>query len=137
MTEYLINTVEGVLEELDTLISNYKHQRDKYDEEEHENMGQFTIGLHFKDKKMVYIRFHETKVNMDIVNKACEDFNLQVMHKHTHDLSKRDEQEVQVIIRRVVSYIIRLGFDEMSITTQDFAVSVSETLNEIRNLTEV
>ena len=30
-----------------------------------------------------YIRFHETKVNMDIVNKACEDFNLQVMHKRT------------------------------------------------------
>lgn len=58
---------------------------DKLDEweDEHENMGEFVIGLHFKDKKKVYIKFHETKVNMDIVNKACEDFNLQVMHKRT------------------------------------------------------
>lgn len=52
-------------------------------EEEHESMGEFTIGLNYKDKKEVYIKFYETEVNMDIVNKACEDFNLRVMHKRT------------------------------------------------------
>lgn len=54
-------------------------------EDEHEDMGEFSIGLQYNDKKMVYINFHESNVNMDIVNKACEDFNLQVMHKHTHE----------------------------------------------------
>ena len=68
-------------------------------EEEHENMGEFVIDLHFKDKKMVYIKFHETKVNMDIVNKACEDFNLQVMHKYTHENYVSGETFVEFELR--------------------------------------
>ena len=39
MTEYIIPTVEGVLEEIDTLISHYEKQRDKNDEKGLEKMA--------------------------------------------------------------------------------------------------
>ena len=39
MTEYEIYTVEGVLEEIDTLISHYEKQRDIYDEKGLEKMS--------------------------------------------------------------------------------------------------
>ena len=39
MTEYMINTVEGALEELNTLVSHYKHERDKKDEKGEEKMS--------------------------------------------------------------------------------------------------
>ena len=55
-------------------------------EEEHEDMGIFTIGLNFQDKKEVYIKFHgnfdNDCVNMNVVDKACEDFDLRLMHKY-------------------------------------------------------
>lgn len=37
--------------------------------------------LKFNDKEEFYIKFHDDIVNMDIVNKVCEDFNLQVVGK--------------------------------------------------------
>lgn len=67
----------------------------------------------------------------------CNSYEYNGELKYYSYLSKRDEQEVQAIIGRIVGYFMRVGFDDMSITTQDFEVSVSETLNEIRNLTEV
>ena len=39
MTEYVIYTVEGVLEEIDTLISHYERQRDINDEKGLEKMA--------------------------------------------------------------------------------------------------
>ena len=39
MTEYAIYTVEGVLEEIDTLISQYERQRDINDEKGLEKMA--------------------------------------------------------------------------------------------------
>lgn len=52
-------------------------------ENEHEDMGEFTLGLKYNDKKEVYLDFNNTEVNMDVVDKVCEDFNLQVMEKLT------------------------------------------------------
>ena len=39
MTEYAINDVEGVLDEISTLISHYSHERDKREEKEQEKMA--------------------------------------------------------------------------------------------------
>ena len=39
MTDYRINTVEEVLDELNTLVSHYKHERDKKDEQGQEKMS--------------------------------------------------------------------------------------------------
>lgn len=54
-------------------------------EEKHEDMGNFTLGLRYNDKKEVYLNFNDTDVNMDIVNKVCEDFNLRIMEKITSE----------------------------------------------------
>lgn len=39
MTDYLINNIDEVLEELDTLVAHYSHERDKKDAEGHEKMS--------------------------------------------------------------------------------------------------
>lgn len=39
MTKYLINSVEDVLNEIDTLVSHYKYQRDKKEMEGRERMS--------------------------------------------------------------------------------------------------
>ena len=67
----------------------------------------------------------------------CNSYEYNGELKYYSYLSKRDEQEVQVIIGRIVGYFMRVGFDDMSLATQEFAVSVFESLNEIRNLEEV
>ena len=67
----------------------------------------------------------------------CNSYEYNGELKYYSYLSKRDEQEVQAIISRIVGYFMRVGFDDMSLTTQEFAVSVLENLNEIRNLAEV
>lgn len=72
-------------------------------EEENEKMGNFVIGLNFKDKNEVYIRFegdsNNDKVNMSIVEKACEDFNLQIMHKLTDQNYYHDHVTTRFILR--------------------------------------
>ena len=72
-------------------------------EEEHESMGEFTIGLNFQDKKEVYIKFEGTpedaQVNMTIVDKACDDFNLQVMHKTTDENYLSNHVTTKFILR--------------------------------------
>ena len=67
----------------------------------------------------------------------CNSYEYNGELKYYSYLSKRDEQEVQAIIGRIVGYFMRVGFDDMSLTTQEFAVSVLENLNKIRNLAEV
>ena len=67
----------------------------------------------------------------------CKNYEYNGELKYYSYLSKKDELEVKEIIRRVTSYFIKIGFDDMSLTTQEFAVSVLENLNEIRNLAEV
>lgn len=54
-------------------------------ENEHEDMGEFTIDLKYNDKNEVYLDFYNTEVNMDVVDKVCEDFNLRVVEKLTFE----------------------------------------------------
>ena len=42
-----------------------------------------------------------------------------------------DELEVEQIMSNVISYFIRIGFDDMAITTQSLASSMSDNINQI------
>ena len=42
-----------------------------------------------------------------------------------------DELEVQQIMGNVIGYFIRIGFDDMAITTQSLASSMSDNINQI------
>ena len=42
-----------------------------------------------------------------------------------------DELKVQQIMGNVISYFIRIGFDDMSITTQSLASSMSDNVNQM------
>ena len=84
-------------------------------------------GLHnFCEDDYVYVETGNESLD-------CNSYEYNGELKYYSYLSKRDEQEVQAIIRRVVSYIIRLGFDEMSVATHQVAVNVLEMANAITN----
>lgn len=49
---------------------------------------------------------------------------------------KEDDKEVEEIMGRVMSYLMKITFDDASIATQRLAFSVFEITNKITNLEE-
>lgn len=61
----------------------------------------------------------------------CQSYQYNGKLKYYSYLSKKDELEVKQIIGRVVSYIIKIGFDDMSIATQSLACSIFDNINQM------
>lgn len=97
MKDYLIEIRKANRKYIDTWTS-FSAILDEW-EDEHEDMGDFTIGLNYQDKYEVYINFFNTDVNIDIVNKACEDFNLKVAYKITEENHISDSVTVKFKLR--------------------------------------
>ena len=64
----------------------------------------------------------------------CQSYQYNGKLKYYSYLSKKDELEVKQIIGRVVSYLIKIGFDDMAITTQSLASSMSDIVNQMEAL---
>lgn len=83
MEDYLIEIGNAKKEYLRRRLA-FEDVLDKW-EDENEDLGEFVLGLNYKDKKEVYIRFEgdfeNDKVDMDIVNRVCDEFNLNVHNK--------------------------------------------------------
>lgn len=97
MKDYLIEISKAKRNYTDAWVA-FSDKLDEW-EEEHEYMGEFSILLYHKDKKEVHIRFMDDNVNMDIVNKACEDFNLQITHKYTDENYVSKHTFIKFILR--------------------------------------
>jgi len=66
----------------------------------------------------------------------CRNYEYNGELKYYSYLSKIDELEVKEIMGRVMSYLIKITFDDVSIATQRLAFSVFEITNKITNLEE-
>ena len=64
----------------------------------------------------------------------CQSYQYNGELKYYSYLSKKDELEVKQIIGRVVSYFMKIGFDDMSIATQSLASSMFDIVNQMEAL---
>lgn len=64
----------------------------------------------------------------------CQFYQYNGELKYYSYLSKRDELEVKTIINNVISYLIKLGFEDRSIATQSLAVSISDSMKKMEGL---
>ena len=66
----------------------------------------------------------------------CKNYEYNGELKYYSYLSKKDELEVKEIIRRVTSYFMKIGFDDMSSATQELSFSIFKTLNGLTEFRE-
>lgn len=64
-----------------------------------EKLGEFTIGLEYTTKQEVYLKFSAVPVIQEVVDKACEDFNLRVTEKITQEDYYHDATYVKFVLR--------------------------------------
>lgn len=67
------------------------------------------------------------ETGLELIN--CDEYSYNGKLKYYSYLSKKDEMEVQEIIKGVVSYIMRMGFDDLT-ATHDQIESCSSLLIE-------
>ena len=84
MTDYLIEIMKA--------RKKYYRKRNEFAdildkwEDEHENMGNFTVQLNWRDKtnKELKLEFRG-EVNEEVISLLCDEFNVQVIDKYTHE----------------------------------------------------